>query len=200
MKYIDKSKEPQLFHNWRNSHPKKGYNDLCRKVKQKLKKSLIDEQGGLCCYCECRITKDTSHIEHFKPKGNPAFAQLQLDYQNLHASCIREPKGGDEEHCGHKKGNQFDPLLVSPLEHDCDTHFVFKLDGTIAEADERGKKTITLLHLNSALLNRQRKALIDILLESDELDTALAEHLNPAKRPLGEFYTMIKQFHNKKQL
>lgn len=65
--------------------------------KAEIKKSLLKEQGYICCYCGNRIIKDrnSSHIEHLIPKskkdnaGN--YVQLNkekvYDYDNLLASC-----------------------------------------------------------------------------------------------------------------
>lgn len=211
MKYIHKSAEPTLFSDWKTLHPGATYkNDLCDHsnpdafaAKTALKNALLQEQKYLCCYCECRITANNSHIEHFRPKDPSMFPHLQLDYNNLLASCTKEPTGSVDEHCGHKKGNAFSNDLVSPLETDCSSHFTYRLDGTIEGVDQRGKTTRQMLHLDSALLNKQRKNLIDSFLDIDddaELQQEIAHHLEEDVTQLCEFFTTIEYLHNHNQL
>ncbi len=201
MKHIIKSIEPQAFTDWKAANPGATYKDLsnrnhssAKSAKSALKLALIAEQHGLCCYCESRISAADSHIEHFKPKGNPAYAHLQLDYGNLHASCTLAPTGSADEHCGHKKGNSFPANLVSPLDSDCATHFTYTMDGKIGYADTPGQVTISTLHLDSALLDAGRKMLIDYFLSLDEADLPdeITAHLDPTALQYGEYFTMIE--------
>lgn len=124
MKHIIKTGEPASFTYWKRSNPTLRYDDLVGPPKQDLKNSLIAEQKHLCCYCERRITNADSHIEHFKPKGNPLYQYLELDYNNLHASCIKALSSGVEPQCGHKKGDTFSGTLISPLEANCADFFL----------------------------------------------------------------------------
>lgn len=199
MKQIVKAKEPMEFVRWKESNPSKGYMDLKGLEKQALKRSLIEEQKQLCCYCESLITKATSHIEHFRPKDDTQFPELQLVYNNLHASCLLTPNGDSGEHCGHRKKNHFSALLVSPLEEDCQTHFTYELDGNIYGVDEKGRETIDILHLNSTLLQSKRvkliDAFIDIALDDDmDIKNEIDCHLDETEESLHEFYTMIQYF------
>lgn len=206
MKYIEKLPEPITFADWKKLHPGANYNDHLSRassVKNTLKNTLLQEQKYICCYCECRIDTDHSHIEHFRPKGHPEFAGLQLDYANLHASCTKLPTGSAEEHCGHKKGDVFSEELISPLERDCSSHFTYGMDGRIHGADERGKMTISILRLDSELLNSQRKALIDSFLDIEDEEVLMEEisaHLDMNKPKLGEFCSMIDYLHHTHQL
>lgn len=211
MKYIVKRVEPALFVQWKSAHPGATYkDDLCNfgdsaamAARTALKNSLLAEQKYLCCYCECRISDANSHIEHFKPKDPALYPHLQLEYSNMLASCTKEPMGPPDEHCGHKKGNFFSADLVSPLEADCSSHFTYKMDGTIAGCDQRGRVTVEKLHLDSALLNNQRKTLIDDFLAIDDEDALQAEiiaHLDESGAVLGEFLTMVDYLHRNGQL
>lgn len=205
MKYICKGAEPAAFAQWKAINPQATYHDLSDRqfpgsvlAKTALKQALIAEQGEICCYCECRIQPNNSHIEHFKPKGNRLYAALQLDYSNLLASCGIRPLLGSDEHCGHKKGCDYTTDLVSPLETDCSSHFSYQLDGTIGHTDARGYISIRMLHLDSALLNRQRKSLIDYFLSFDdeELQEEIDIHLDINRSSFGEFFTMIEFLHS----
>lgn len=195
MRHIVKSDEPQGFTKWKAANPEAEYENLSRHVKSWLKDSLISEQKGICCYCERRITKETSHIEHFKPKGAGKYPELQLEYSNLHASCGNNLAAGEETSCGHKKGNEYTDKLVSPLETDCHTHFHYLLDGTIHGTDERGTESISMLALDTQLLNKQRETLINYFLEIEDTDDRQQElkiHLDSSTPTLGEFYTMVE--------
>lgn len=203
MKHITKCIEPATFTAWKTANPGATYATLSRKnkdakaAKAALKLALIAEQHGLCCYCESRISPAGSHIEHFRPKGNPAYAHLQLDYGNLHASCLLNPTGSADEHCGHKKSDTFSANLISPLEPDCATHFTYTMDGKIGvanAADTRGTETISILHLDSALLNAGRKALIDYFINLDPADipAEVSHHLDTTATQYGEYFTMIE--------
>ena len=211
MKHIVKQVEPTLFAQWKAANPGATYNvDLCNfgnpaamAARTALKNSLLAEQKYICCYCECRVSDANSHIEHFRPKDPAQFPHLQLEYSNLMASCTKKPMGMPDEHCGHKKGNFFSADLVSPLEVDCSSHFTYKMDGTIAGIDQRGRVTVEKLHLDSELLNNQRKELIDDFLEIDDNDTLQAEittHLDESGAVLGEFLTMVDYLHKSGQL
>lgn len=209
MKCITKQAEPILFKDWKTKNPGLTYKDLsdpkdadATKAKSSLKSALLAEQKNICCYCECRISAHTSHIEHFKPKGNSLYKHLQLDFSNLHASCMIKPTGDEDEHCGHKKGNVFSADLISPLESDCAVHFTYNLNGEIGFSDRRGEQTIKILHLDSALLNCKRKSLIDYFLDLDESDVTaeVRHHLTDDENDLGEFYTMIGYLNAKGQL
>ena len=162
MKHIQKREEPaeiikwkQKFKNIHERRPK--YEDIVGEEKKILKDSLLSEQGNICCYCCKRIADANSHIEHFRPKGQPAYRDLSLEYDNLHASC--QGYHNREENCGHVKLNEFDEdNLISPLEEDCEKNFKFSSRGKImpVEGNERAKYTIGLLKLDTPVLNAAR--------------------------------------------
>lgn len=200
MKHIIKTVEPASFTYWKHSNPTLRYDDLVGLPKQDLKNSLIAEQKHLCCYCERRITSASSHIEHFKPKGNPVYRCLELDYNNLHASCIKSLSSGLEPQCGHKKGDTFSATLISPLEANCADYFWYTMDGYIHGAGERGNEAITVYNLNSRVLIQQRKSLIDFFTDPFSSEADIIAHLDDTKTSLGEFYTMIDYLHKNKNI
>ena len=193
MKYIAKTSAPTSFETWKRSNPHASYDDLTGTTKHDVRSSLKNEQHGICCYCEC-LLNDDFHIEHFKPKGLPEFKSLQLEYTNLHACCMKIPTGGTEEHCGHKKGNTWSNLLVSPLEADCESHFSYTLDGVIHGVDDRGIITIKILNLNSELLKENRAALLKFFqdLPEEDKEREIIAHINESASTFGEYYTMIR--------
>lgn len=210
MKPITKLAEPTELTDWKLAFPSAKYTDLSNersfpgaiKAKSVLRKSLFSEQKGLCCYCECRLSGNDFHIEHFKPKGNPLFAHLQLEYTNLHASCRAQAIGGEDECCGHKKKDQFSANLISPLDIDCDSHFEYNLAGNIIGIDSQGLETVSMLNLDSGLLRSARKSLIEYFeaLSDEEYQDEINIHLSDSANPAGEFFTTIQYLHNKNQL
>ena len=77
-----------------------------------------------------------------------------------------------------------------------------RMDGTILGTDPQGIATIQMLHLDSALLNTQRKSLIDSFLDLYivDLENEIASHLDETQTHLGEFFTMIEHLHTTGQL
>lgn len=202
MKHIVKHAEPHAFSAWKSSRPGAVYNDLkhAPDVKADLKRSLLSEQGCLCCYCERTISEGTSHIEHFKPKdSHQPYADLQLDYGNLHACCNLEPTSTTPNICGVKKGNVYSPSLISPLEVDCASHFAYGYDGSIRPSDAhdtRAVYTISLLGLNDAFLQALRKSAIEPFLDdtltAEEIETMKEDYLSPnPDGTLNSFYSTI---------
>ncbi len=140
--------------------------DLRGDEKADVLRSLVEEQGFICCYCEYRIevNRCSSNIEHLKPQGR--FPAVQLDYNNLLASCLGGYRNTPSEHCNGRKGNWYNPTMVSPLQTDCATYFVFTRDGQILPADDPNKRhaaeeTIAHLNLNHERLIRRREEVLD---------------------------------------
>ncbi|WP_288367812.1 retron system putative HNH endonuclease [uncultured Alcanivorax sp.] len=202
MKYVEKRHEPEAFAQWKalaNEDWQPTYGDLSGDPKVSVKRSLMREQGYLCCYCERRLTEDDSHIEHFQPQSDPAVDPL--DYDNLLCSCQNQIKKGKPRHCGNLKGDWYDPeLLVSPLDPDCESRFRFKGDGLIKPADKHdraARETITRLGLDIPKLNDLRASVIDPFLEDsltqDELHRFVSGYLSTGDDGrFCEFWTTIK--------
>ena len=206
MKHINKSSEPESFGSWKADNPDKTYALFPRKEKKTLKKKLIQEQGGICCYCEQSIILSNSHIEHFRPQDT--YKGLSLDYNNLLCSCQKEPDKETPLHCGHRKGNWFEEdLLVSPLDPSCEDRFHFTDDGRIFPAvpdDEVAAETIKRLALDIPALSSARKAVIEAIygldantpLTREELQQVIQEYLKkkPDKK-FNPFWTTVKQLY-----
>lgn len=101
MKHIIKHQEPSEFLQWKANATEDwqpSYAQLSGSIKNSVKQALITEQGYLCCYCECRLRDEDSHIEHFRPQHNSSIDSL--DYSNLLCSCQNNLKKGEPRHCG----------------------------------------------------------------------------------------------------
>ena len=170
MRPIVKDSEPPELTAWKalanEDWQPTSWADLQNPVKAAVLRSLIAEQGAICCYCEDRIA-DTggSHIEHLASRH--AAPALMFEYRNLLACCnLKRAPGTDPEppHCGHAKGEQ--PLPVHPLMTDCREYFEFTSAGEIlSRASHPGAQmadeTIKLLKLDLPLLEARRKQAID---------------------------------------
>lgn len=61
--------------------------------KKPLKRSLVLEQGFVCCYCGRRIFNDHNTLnEHLLPKGEKKYKEKTFDYDNLMACCYGSSK------------------------------------------------------------------------------------------------------------
>ena len=106
MKYISKHQEPRRFSVWKANQRRSrrlSWNRFRPPLKAEVHRSLLREQGYICCYCESRVQVNDSHIEHFRPRSR--YPGLALDYENLHCSCLLDLKPGQPRHCGHEKRN-----------------------------------------------------------------------------------------------
>lgn len=169
MKYIHKNPEPVELRRYRQK-ANASYEGLRSKrtLYQKVKQSLVEEQGFICCYCGRRILGGTdSQIEHIFAKGTPVYEEMQLDYEtNLVACC----DGGKKErqtdsirrediYCEAKKGNII--LPINPLNPDCEKKFIFAEDGEVFGVSKDAEVTIKILNLNSPVIKTMRKYAID---------------------------------------
>lgn len=186
MRHFTKGVPPTSFDEWKgqaNADWQPSYADLQNPQKRKLHQALLDEQGGLCCYCGREIAVTQSHIEHFRPQEQREDLALQFD--NLFASCIRETKPGAPLHCGHGKGHDFEEAQhVSPLDPTCEGRFGYSLAGAILPKDDRATYMVSLLKLDIEFLrNRRGEALARVF------DAAFIESAT-----VGELQTLAQAF------
>jgi uncharacterized protein (TIGR02646 family) len=182
MKRVLKGTEPASFTEWKNSANDEWtptYTTLQNPQKRDLHKSLLIEQGFFCCYCGREIDAASSHIEHFKPQEH--YEELALEYQNLHASCLRETRPGNPLHCGHRKGNWFDEEQhISPMDEQCEQRFRYLRTGEIQSTeseDPPATKMIEVLALDIAYLNNRRQSTIRLLFDDEFITHASEEDL-----------------------
>lgn len=208
MKLINKKQEPIEFTNWKNKANKDWqptYLNFQNPEKQKVFQSLLEEQGCICCYCERELKNNDYHIEHFKPKDKNLFPKLQLVYTNLHCSCQRNTTAHEPLHCGNSKDNWFDGnLLISPLDSDCKTKFIYTGDGHIKPSDvtdNSARTTIDKLKLDiDKLVDLRNKAIEPFIIdpithEEISLDDAkkfAEKYLIEKDGKYNEFFTTIK--------
>jgi len=185
MKYIQKQTPPLEFIKYQR---KKGssFSDLSEKIKESLRKSLLEEQGYICCYCGQRVEFENSVIEHIKCRQR--YPCLQLDYTNLVCSC----RGGQDKrvhnrqyplNCDANKGNM--DIHVSPLDEECFKRLDFDDAGNIYGLDKEAKDTIEVLNLNNCKLKNIRNSAIEAYRWCDD-QTDWRDELARIKEPYSD--------------
>lgn len=204
MKYIIKEEEPVEFAEWKNkanSDWTPTYDDLSGKEKKAVYKNLLEEQGYICCYCECELVDNNYHLEHMNPQERKVVDPLE--FFNMLCSCQRQLKKGDPRHCGNSKDKWYcDTLFVSPLNPDCENKFAYTFDGQILpkiETDKAALTTIDKLNLDIDKLTAQRSTAIEAFIDEDiseeELHDFVIGYLRDKDDNGGKynpFYTTIK--------
>lgn len=183
MRAFNKINEPISFIAWKQQETADwapSYSILSGEPRRDLHKNLVLEQAGLCCYCGRAIQIENSHVEHFRPQG--LYDNLALEYENLHASCIKQVERGVPLHCGHAKGSDFDEKkAVSPLDPTCDERFLYTGGGMVVarnEEDEGACYMISLLKLNNSLLKAGRMECLEGVFDEDFILNASNDDVN----------------------
>lgn len=182
MKRITKGPPPDDFEAWKgraNENWTPTYDNLQNPLKRDLQSALLAEQGSVCCYCGRSIGLDDSHIEHFRPQEQ--YGALQLDFENLHASCLRGQQRSMPRHCGHAKDNGFDEALhIAPADPDCEQRFMYTLRGEIVptdRGDDRARYMTGLLALDAPALRHLREEALSRTLDPEFLASATTDEM-----------------------
>ncbi|NKX28631.1 TIGR02646 family protein [Rhodobacteraceae bacterium R_SAG6] len=188
MRKVDKSSSPQEFEEWKelaNEEWTPSWENFQNPEKQAVLTSLIEDQGGICCYCECEIDPNQSHIEHILPRSK--FSDQKLDYQNLLASCQRETDKGEPLTCGKARGDWYDvELYLNPCDSNSSSKITYLMDGRVKATEEKFEKFISELNLDSRGKRDARLAVISVLIEDEELsDEDVREVLEAWRQPGG---------------
>ena len=169
MKFITKRKEPLRLRAWRRLT--KTFADASFDThqfpKDEVKRSLVDEQGGLCAYTMIRIDISNSHIEHLKPrtisKGEGKLHET-TDYAGNLVACYPNTGLAETSACpfgaDFRKSNWDSQLFVTPLDGTCENRFRFNTDGkvSVAESDSGARWTSETLNLNEPSLVELRRS------------------------------------------
>ena len=192
MKQVNKGASPEAFESWKalaNDDWQPCYAELQNPEKTLLHTALLQEQGHVCCYCGRQISLTDSHIEHWRPQA--LRKDLELDYSNLLASCLRASQPGAPLHCGHAKGNAFiEGHTLSPLDPGCELRFAYHLNGAISAArpdDQAAIDMIALLQLDIAFLRNRRSEALTRVFDAAFLGTASDDEL----RTLATVYRQL---------
>ena len=135
--------------------------------KAALRKALVTEQRGLCCYCMGRIRDDPASmkIEHWRCQAHHSAEQLQ--YRNLLGACL----GGEgqppcRQHCDTRKGDRDLRWNPADPDHRVAARVCYKADGRIGSHEDAFDTELNdVLNLNLALLRNARRAVRDGILD-----------------------------------
>jgi uncharacterized protein (TIGR02646 family) len=157
MRAITKGAEPRRL----TAHRKTAHCDYDNyHNKDALRRSLVTEQRGICCYCMRRIHNGptTMKIEHWHCQSH--FLREQLAYRNLLGACL----GGDGQpshlqHCDtHKRDRNLQWNPADPTHH-IETRIRYEMDGSIRSDEPAFNSQLDeVLNLNIGFLKNNRKA------------------------------------------
>ena len=168
MRAIVKEREPSSLTRHRLRPSSDGYSPNYNNYNDKnaLRKALVNEQKGLCCYCMGKINSNPNEmkIEHWQCQER--YSSKELDYGNLLAAC----PGGEGlspryQHCDTKKGNA--DLKWNPADpsHSIENRLRYEPDGSIRSDDTMfDGQLCQVLNLNIAKLKNIRKGDFDAVM------------------------------------
>lgn len=128
----------------RGLSPEDAYKRLKNPLKSEVRNSLVNEQGGLCAYCMCKIPRMDVEphitpiiIEHMTAQNPPSGVNMGqgLDYSNLVATCNgnRASHGNrtlaDLTCDAHKENKEF--TKVNPCKPETMATIFYSLDGIV---------------------------------------------------------------------
>ena len=157
--------------------------------KDELRRALVTEQRGLCCYCMGRIHNGhaTMKIEHWRCHSR--YPEEQLIYRNLLGACTGgHGQPANHQHCDTRKGDQ--DLQWNPADpaHHVETRIYYEFDGTIRSDDTAFDAQLNdVLNLNIDFLKSNRKAVWEAItgwwrMEKARLHGAVSRARFQAKR------------------
>ncbi len=205
MKYISKGNEHPRVSQWKMAAQPPTWEKLkiTKKIKRIVRKTLLEEQGYICCYCQRRIHESeiingqkaiTAEIEHIVSRhecdqlNQPL---LKIEHTNLIASCDGNQRkhnqyiGPSERHCNNYRGNA--QLPITPLLPNCESNFNYDLKGNIHPlgVNQLAQQTISVLNLDK--LSKERLSKIKgIFYEIDGITPIIFN--NTEKTQLLNFY------------
>jgi uncharacterized protein (TIGR02646 family) len=139
------------------------YEGYPERDKDQLRRALLREQRGICCYCGGKIVaaRGGMKIEHWQSQS--AYPREQLAYWNLLGACMGgEGQPRESQHCDTYKGDR--ELSRNPADpaHWPGLAVRFRGDGEIrADFEPLNQELDDVLHLNLAVLKNRRKAVLD---------------------------------------
>jgi uncharacterized protein (TIGR02646 family) len=177
VRLIQKGKEPRrLLEYSKLEHAT--YEGMPTEAKIELRSALIRDQGGLCCYCMCRIHEDEVkerkqleqhkesqvRIEHWKSQSE--HADLQLSWPNLFAACHgNEGKDRADQHCDVRKGKL--QMTLNPTVQKHIASLRYDTTGQLQSNDPILQKDLDeVLNLNHVSLRRNRKEAVQAMIDS----------------------------------
>ena len=137
--------------------------------KEKLRQSLLKEQGHICCFCMRRIknSNETTKIAHIFPQ-NPVSDEdkqrvekenLDLNYYNMLAACDGgKGQPSHLQHCDTKQGNAI--LKINPADStkNCENLIAYRSSGEIySDNSDINHDLQEILNLNLETIKNNRR-------------------------------------------
>jgi uncharacterized protein (TIGR02646 family) len=151
-----------------------------------VREALAVMTAGHCSYCDAHPlgATDVETVDHFRPKGDPAFYELVCAWTNLFLTCTA---------CNHAKREQWDEALLRPDDPDFhfERYFEYRFDSgrlqaasaAIPEEQRRALRTIEIFDLNRAGACVNRKRAVHLMRLADvDLDDHAYRYLLPLCR------------------
>jgi uncharacterized protein (TIGR02646 family) len=161
MKNIRKNPEPKVWEKHRCTPHATFDNDT--NAKQKLRESLVSEQGAICCYCMQRIkpTGDDMKVEHWQCQEH--YPETRFSYTNLLGACLgNEGQPFEKQHCDTCKGNQALSRNPAVLTDDVERVIRYLGNGRIESSDSIFNTELEkVLNLNLPRLVNYRKGVLE---------------------------------------
>ncbi|MDD3041029.1 retron Ec78 anti-phage system effector HNH endonuclease PtuB [Bacteroides sp.] len=215
MKKIKKGQEPHSLITYKSAKPNAKWEEFRdeRSNYTEIKRQLIDDQNGLCAYCEIDLKQtgssrplDDFRVEHFIPKSQNPPPNWALEWNNLIGVChggrqrgvVDEPLRFGEASCdAYKGGKNLQGVILNPLHVPIGRIFKYELTAL----EEKGKMMVDLqncpqamqsqaqntiddLHLNVERLRRMREAVIEGLIEQISLMTSSGKEISEVMETL----------------
>ena len=158
---FDKSQEPSELAAYRRQHGAT-YDDIPTEIKNKIRTSLIIEQGYICAYCNCRIKDNskTTKIEHVKSQSE--HEDLRLNYRNMLLVC--KGKLNNRLSCDTQKGDK--QLSFDPQDEGFLRTIQYTSKGDIKSTNPIWNKDLnTILNLNASDIIENRRTAFTTFLQ-----------------------------------
>jgi uncharacterized protein (TIGR02646 family) len=187
MRQITKGKEPQVLKEYRSVEGAT-YNGFQTKIRMdKLRTSLVAEQGAICCYCMQRIRPvvDFMKVEHWLCQDD--HEDEALNYKNMLGACMgNQGHDEEEEHCDTSKKNKSLARNPANPDHHVEQYIRYLPDGRIQANDPIFNDQLSdVLNLNLEYLKKNREAVLDGFIYS-------LPKIGPLKK--SELKRMIKEW------
>lgn len=187
--------------------PKDAYKTLRGAKKEKVRNSLLQEQGQLCAYCMCRIPRNDVDaeiapivIEHYVAR-NPVDGRdvgQGLDYNNFLAVCNGNRADKAKKHSfidltcdAHRENTEF--RKINPCDPDTLISIFYTMDGKIDSTDPDVKvdifDTLNLNCVSSPLISEREASLSELLIDLDSVEEC--DLTNYCKSRLSAFQSEI---------
>lgn len=188
MRKINKNAPPPSFttyiqkRNPQDANYRPTYETMDTKTKEDLKKSLLNEQGWVCGYCQQTINMARMTIEHHCERsicnGQNGSSDKTLDYTNLMAVC-QGKAGSNILHCDSNKATDKVrsklPISLSPWNQAHINEISYNTKGTIKSTNSLHDDEINnVLNLNTKHLKDLRsKKFISIFKNSRHVNATI---------------------------